>query len=60
MANQRTSDRYKKIGVDIFSGTIAGINVTFVGHPFETLKVRLQTQPQGKIESFTIRFNNRF
>ncbi len=30
---------------DIFAGTISGINVTFVGHPFDTLKVRLQTQP---------------
>lgn len=28
-----------------FSGTIAGIAVCFVGHPFDTLKVRLQTQP---------------
>lgn len=32
--------------VDIVAGTIAGINVTLVGHPFDTLKVRLQTQPQ--------------
>jgi solute carrier family 25 carnitine/acylcarnitine transporter 20/29 len=34
-----------KMLVDIFAGTIAGINVTLVGHPFDTLKVRLQTQP---------------
>lgn len=33
------------IAVDLFSGFLAGINVTLVGHPFETLKVRLQTQP---------------
>jgi len=26
---------------------VAGINVTFIGHPFDTLKVRLQTQPQN-------------
>jgi len=33
------------IAVDIMSGFCAGIAVTVVGHPFETLKVRLQTQP---------------
>lgn len=27
------------------SGTIGGIAVCLVGHPFDTLKVRLQTQP---------------
>ena len=27
------------------SGTAAGIAVCLVGHPFDTLKVRLQTQP---------------
>lgn len=31
--------------VDVMSGFAAGINVTLVGHPFETIKVRLQTQP---------------
>ena len=30
------------------SGTIAGIAITLVGHPFDTMKVRLQTQPAGK------------
>ena len=25
-----------------------GISVTLVGHPFDTLKVRLQTQPMDK------------
>lgn len=34
-----------KIGVDLFAGVMSGINVTLVGHPFDTLKVRLQTQP---------------
>jgi len=38
----------KKLAVDIFSGFCAGINVVFVGHPLETLKVRLQTQPHDK------------
>ena len=37
--------------VDLLGGFAAGINVTIVGHPFETIKVRLQTQvfflPQG-------------
>ena len=31
--------------VDIFAGFCAGLNVTIVGHPLETIKVRLQTQP---------------
>ena len=44
-----TLPRHKKVAVDIFSGLCAGVNVTFVGHPFETLKVRLQTQPQGNL-----------
>lgn len=29
-----------------FAGAIGGINITLIGHPFDTLKVRLQTQPQ--------------
>ncbi|GMH98742.1 hypothetical protein TrST_g13635 [Triparma strigata] len=31
--------------VNYFSGVLGGIAVTFVGHPFDTIKVRLQTQP---------------
>lgn len=34
-----------KIFRDVFAGTCGGISVTLVGHPFDTLKVRLQTQP---------------
>ena len=30
---------------NVFSGTLGGISVCLVGHPFDTLKVRLQTQP---------------
>jgi solute carrier family 25 carnitine/acylcarnitine transporter 20/29 len=37
--------RAKVIARDIFAGTVAGVTVTLVGHPFDTLKVRLQTQP---------------
>jgi len=37
--------KWMKILVNIFAGTCAGINVTLVGHPFDTLKIRLQTQP---------------
>ncbi|KNC81926.1 hypothetical protein SARC_05777 [Sphaeroforma arctica JP610] len=33
--------------VDILAGTCGGIAVTFVGHPMDTVKVRLQTQPQA-------------
>lgn len=31
--------------LDVLSGTLAGWAVTAVGHPFETIKLRLQTQP---------------
>lgn len=50
MADDRRNNRPKwmKQLVDIFAGTIAGINITIVGHPFDTLKVRLQTQPTDK------------
>jgi len=37
-----------KLAKDIFAGTCGGISVTLVGHPFDTLKVRLQTQPIDK------------
>ena len=30
------------------AGTVGGIGVVLVGHPFDTLKVRLQTQPLAK------------
>jgi len=34
----------KRAVKDIVGGTIGGIGLTIVGHPFDTLKVRLQTQ----------------
>eukprot|EP01025_Chloroclados_australasicus_P024118 TRINITY_DN2428_c0_g1_i5.p1 TRINITY_DN2428_c0_g1~~TRINITY_DN2428_c0_g1_i5.p1 ORF type:complete len:378 (-),score=16.30 TRINITY_DN2428_c0_g1_i5:430-1419(-) len=37
-----------KVAKDIFAGTCGGIAVTMVGHPFDTLKVRLQMQPVDK------------
>jgi solute carrier family 25 carnitine/acylcarnitine transporter 20/29 len=43
-----TTSFFKKTCIDIFAGTIAGINATFVGHPFDTIKVRMQTQPVDK------------
>ena len=33
---------------NIVSGTVAGMSACLVGHPFDTLKVRLQTQPVHK------------
>ena len=33
---------------DVVAGTCGGIAVTLVGHPFDTVKVRLQTQPSDK------------
>jgi solute carrier family 25 carnitine/acylcarnitine transporter 20/29 len=32
--------------VDVIAGTLAGINITLVGQPFDTVKVLLQTQPR--------------
>jgi len=32
----------------VFAGTCGGVAVTLTGHPFDTLKVRLQTQPLDK------------
>eukprot|EP00210_Caulerpa_lentillifera_P006092 g5820.t1 len=34
-----------KVLGDVVAGTAGGLSVTCVGHPFDTLKVRLQTQP---------------
>lgn len=49
MSNQvqkhKQRSKQHQMFIDIIAGTIAGINVTLVGHPFDTLKVRLQTQP---------------
>lgn len=33
--------------VNYVAGVLGGISVTLVGHPFDTVKVRLQTQPVG-------------
>ena len=42
------SGGWLKVAKDIVAGTTGGISVTLVGHPFDTLKVRLQTQSQAK------------
>jgi len=34
--------------VNYIAGVLGGVSVTVVGHPFDTVKVRLQTQPTGK------------
>ena len=33
-----------KFAKDVFAGTCGGITVTLLGHPFDTVKVLLQTQ----------------
>jgi len=33
---------------DFIAGTAAGVAITLVGHPFDTIKVRLQTCPPGQ------------
>lgn len=32
---------------DVFAGTVGGVAVVLVGHPFDTTKTRLQTAPSG-------------
>lgn len=36
---------------DFLSGTCAGVSITIVGHPFDTVKVRLQTQDLMRTDS---------
>ena len=36
---------FRRTVKNLVSGTVSGIGVCLVGHPFDTLKVRLQTQP---------------
>lgn len=44
----RSSSKLVQVAKDVFAGTMGGISVTMVGHPFDTIKVRLQTQPMDK------------
>ncbi|KAI8476308.1 MAG: mitochondrial carrier domain-containing protein [Monoraphidium minutum] len=46
-ASASGSGALQRLGRDIFAGTCGGISVTLVGHPLDTIKVRLQTQPVG-------------
>eukprot|EP00798_Chlamydomonas_sp_ICE-L_P010018 gene10018-7905_t len=39
---------WMKVVKDVIAGTCGGISVTLVGHPFDTLKIRLQSQPMDK------------
>jgi len=38
---------------DFVAGTFGGMALVVTGHPFDTLKVRLQTAPPGHFSSFT-------
>ncbi|CAO3599774.1 unnamed protein product [Absidia cylindrospora] len=46
---QKTSIAIPKLAQDLIAGTIGGWAQVVVGHPFDTLKVRLQTQPSPPI-----------
>lgn len=48
VATSGTNSALVKTFKDVVAGTTGGIAVTLVGHPFDTLKVRLQTQPADK------------
>lgn len=47
-AVQAASSPALKFAKDVAAGTCGGVAVTLVGHPFDTLKVRLQTQSMEK------------
>jgi hypothetical protein len=53
--------RLMTFGKDVAAGTVAGMAVVAVGHPFDTLKVLLQTQPADKpmytgvVDAFKVR-----
>ena len=53
--------RLLSFGKDVAAGTVAGMAVVCVGHPFDTLKVLLQTQPcdkplyTGVVDAFKVR-----
>lgn len=43
----KTSVELGRGQVNYIAGVLGGVTVTLVGHPFDTIKVRLQTQPIG-------------
>lgn len=53
--------RWVTFAKDVAAGTVAGVAVVAVGHPFDTLKVLLQTQPcdkpiyTGVVDAFKVR-----
>jgi hypothetical protein len=47
-AQASSNSKLVQVAKDVFAGTMGGIAVTMVGHPFDTIKVRLQTQPMDK------------
>ncbi|KAI8092530.1 mitochondrial carrier domain-containing protein [Halteromyces radiatus] len=46
---QKSSFAIPKLAQDLIAGTIGGWAQVVVGHPFDTLKVRMQTQPSPPI-----------
>ncbi|ORX43999.1 mitochondrial carrier [Hesseltinella vesiculosa] len=46
---QKTSFTIPKLAQDLIAGTIGGWAQVVTGHPFDTLKVRMQTQPSPPI-----------
>lgn len=48
MGSKADQSFVRRTAKNSLAGTVAGIAVCLVGHPFDTLKVRLQTQPVDK------------
>lgn len=49
--------RLEEVGKDLTAGTMAGIAQLLVGHPFDTVKVKLQSQMAGLIPGQTPKYN---
>lgn len=45
--SEELNKKLKQMISDVFAGTVGGIAVVIVGHPFDTTKTRLQTAPSG-------------
>eukprot|EP00695_Tsukubamonas_globosa_P002453 TRINITY_DN3591_c0_g1_i1.p2 TRINITY_DN3591_c0_g1~~TRINITY_DN3591_c0_g1_i1.p2 ORF type:complete len:116 (+),score=27.92 TRINITY_DN3591_c0_g1_i1:90-437(+) len=56
MTTPKKENPFKKAAVEFTAGTVGGVAQVLAGHPFDTIKVRLQTMPAvnpGEIPRYT-------
>ncbi|RYH15211.1 solute carrier family 25 protein [archaeon] len=46
-SDSKSAAKVSSMYIDVLAGTLGGITVTIIGHPFDTTKTRLQTAPPG-------------